>query len=187
MPILTTKQEALHKQVCKDLSRQEGWREFAYPDPLSKLFREYPRLKWGFRPAREIAPPGIRWTDGEPWTVGYGFTQGVTPDSRQSQITSERYLESKVAAMDVTLARVLPALYPNASLVTKGVLINMAFNMGVQGLLGFKNTLAYMKAENWKAAAAGMRKSLWAKQVGRRAKELALRIETQSIEPEHKA
>lgn len=57
------------------------------------------------------------------------------------------------------------------------VLCNMAFNMGLSSLLGFKNTLAAMKAGDYQAAAAGMRASKWAKQVGARAERLAKTME----------
>jgi lysozyme len=50
---------------------------------------------------------------------------------------------------------------------------NMAFNLGVRGLLGFKNTLAAMKAGDYKAAAAGMLASKWASQTKSRATRLA--------------
>lgn len=53
------------------------------------------------------------------------------------------------------------------------VMINMAFNLGVPGLLKFKNTLAMIKAGDYDGAAAGMLKSLWAKQVGNRAVRLS--------------
>jgi lysozyme len=50
---------------------------------------------------------------------------------------------------------------------------NMAFNMGVPKLLGFKNTLAAMKAGDYESAANEMLNSKWATQVGERAKRLA--------------
>lgn len=53
------------------------------------------------------------------------------------------------------------------------VLANMAFNMGVAGLLGFKNTLAAVQSGRYEDAAAGMLASKWAGQVGERAKRLA--------------
>lgn len=53
------------------------------------------------------------------------------------------------------------------------VLANMCFNLGISGLLYFKNTLASMKAGKYNDAADGMLKSLWAKQVGNRAVRLA--------------
>jgi lysozyme len=53
------------------------------------------------------------------------------------------------------------------------VLANMAFNLGVNGLLGFKNTLSVMQAGQYDLAAEGMLTSKWASQVGNRAIRLA--------------
>ena len=63
------------------------------------------------------------------------------------------------------------------------VLLNMAFNLGVDGLLGFKNTLAMLRAAiegygSYARVADGMLNSLWANQVGRRADELARQMRT---------
>jgi len=44
---------------------------------------------------------------------------------------------------------------------------------GGLGLLGFKHTLAFVKAGDWERAANNMLVSRWAKQVGRRAIELS--------------
>jgi lysozyme len=55
----------------------------------------------------------------------------------------------------------------------QGVLLNMAFQMGVDGLLGFKNTLELVKAGRYDAAAAGMMNSKWAVQTPERAQRLA--------------
>jgi len=51
--------------------------------------------------------------------------------------------------------------------------LNMCFNLGLKGLLGFNNTLAFIKAGDWERAANGMLASKWAKQVGMRAIELS--------------
>jgi len=61
--------------------------------------------------------------------------------------------------------------------VRQRVLANMAFNMGVKGLLGFRNTLAAIAAQEYTGAAAGMLASKWAKQVGARAVRLAYMME----------
>lgn len=53
------------------------------------------------------------------------------------------------------------------------VLLNMGFNLGVPGLLKFKNTLAAVRASRYNDAAKGMLASKWARQVGDRAKRLA--------------
>jgi len=67
----------------------------------------------------------------------------------------------------------IPDIYNGLDEVRKSVLLNMCFNLGINGLLGFKNTLAFVKAGDWERAANNMLVSKWAKQVGRRAIELS--------------
>lgn len=55
----------------------------------------------------------------------------------------------------------------------QAVLLMMAFNMGLAGLLTFRETLDHIKNENYKAAAVSMLQSKWANQVGDRAKRLS--------------
>lgn len=57
------------------------------------------------------------------------------------------------------------------------VLLNMAFNMGLRGLLDFKNTLSFVQAKQFRLAASHMLQSKWARQVPARAKELAKQME----------
>lgn len=62
--------------------------------------------------------------------------------------------------------------------VRQGVLLNMAFQMGTAGLLGFKQTLAHVKAGRWTAASVGMLDSKWARQTPERAERLATQMRT---------
>ena len=57
------------------------------------------------------------------------------------------------------------------------VLCNMAFNLGIAGLLKFNNTLKMIQDGKYKEAAEAMRKSLWYRQVGARAERLAVLME----------
>ena len=58
------------------------------------------------------------------------------------------------------------------------VLASMAFNMGIDGLLGFQHMLAAAKAGDFAKAADEMLDSKWAKQVGARAIRLAQMMRT---------
>jgi lysozyme len=60
----------------------------------------------------------------------------------------------------------------------RGVLLSMSFQMGVDGLLGFKNTLKMIEQGNYEAAADGMLNSLWAKQTPARANRMAEQMRT---------
>jgi len=62
--------------------------------------------------------------------------------------------------------------------VRQRVVQNMCFNLGWPRLAKFKDTLTAMKARRWDAAADGMLDSLWARQVGDRAKRLARMMRT---------
>ncbi len=49
--------------------------------------------------------------------------------------------------------------------VRQGVIVNMAFNMGVGGLLGFRHMIAAIERGDYEAAALEMLRSRWAQQV----------------------
>jgi len=66
----------------------------------------------------------------------------------------------------------------NLSPARASVLGNMAFNMGIGGLLQFKQFLAALEAGDYEKAATEMLNSKWAKQVGPRADRLAQQIRT---------
>jgi lysozyme len=60
----------------------------------------------------------------------------------------------------------------------KSVIVDMAFNMGIQGLLGFKHMISAIKAKDFAAASNSMLNSKWHTQVGKRAEELAMIMQT---------
>lgn len=188
IPYLHATETKLMLQVKKDLERHEAFRQYAYPDPLSKLAKKYKGMKWGYVPAMELLAQikDMSEEDGAPWTYGFGFTEGANPESSIDRQRAERKLEEKILEMDKLLSSIL-SWYDRASFVTKTILINMAFNMGVKGLLKFRNTLNYIKQNDYKQAARNMEQSLWYKQVGSRAVELTRRMRTQRIEPQHLA
>jgi lysozyme len=66
-----------------------------------------------------------------------------------------------------------PIAVPLERILRQRVLIDMAFNMGTTGLLGFTGTLARVEQRDYAGAAAGMLASRWASQVGKRATALA--------------
>jgi lysozyme len=57
--------------------------------------------------------------------------------------------------------------------VRKDVVLDMVFNLGLTRFRRFKKTIAAIMAKDWEKAAREMLNSQWAKQVGRRARELA--------------
>ena len=64
----------------------------------------------------------------------------------------------------------------------QNVLLNMAFNLGVSGLLAFKQTLSYVQCAEYNQAATAMLQSTWAKQVGARATRLSNQMRSGEFE-----
>jgi lysozyme len=68
--------------------------------------------------------------------------------------------------------------FQNLDDARRGVLLNMSFQMGVDGLLGFANTLELVRQGKYENAAHAMGQSLWAKQTPERAKRMAEQMRT---------
>lgn len=81
---------------------------------------------------------------------------------------------------DTATQGLLPALpwFPQLDEVRRAVLISMAFQMGVHGVLGFQHTLAAIRDQRWNDAAGGIRASTWYTQTQARAERAARAIET---------
>lgn len=62
--------------------------------------------------------------------------------------------------------------------VRQKVMLDMRFNLGLKGLLGFRATIAALKVKDYNRAAAQMTQSRWYDQVGNRAKRLVSMMRT---------
>lgn len=107
------------------------------------------------------------------WTVGVGRN---VSDRDFSEDEIDLMLRNDINLIIAQLDKNLP-WWRDMNDVRQNVLINMCF-MGIGKVLGFKNTLASMRDGEYTAAAIGMLDSLWAKQVGDRAKRLATMMRT---------
>lgn len=106
------------------------------------------------------------------WTIGVGR---LIDKRRGGGVTHEEamyLLRNDVAKVAAELDSKLP-WWRSLSEPRQRVLLNMGFNLGVAGLLKFKNTLAAIERGDYEAAARGMLASLWARQIGARAQRLA--------------
>lgn len=128
----------------------EGFKTEAYPDPL---------------------------TGGAPWTIGVGHTG---PEVHQGLVWTPQQVN---AALDADISeKTLQCIasfpwFGRLNEPRQAVLIGMCFQLGMKGLLGFKNTLAAVRDERWANAAEGMRQSLWGKQTPKRVNRLAHQME----------
>lgn len=71
--------------------------------------------------------------------------------------------------------------------VRQEALVDMAFNLGIAGVFGFRRMIASLTAGDYAAAAGHALDSAWARQVGSRARELAEMIaKGESYVPNHR-
>lgn len=116
---------------------------------------------------RSAYPDSLGWL-----TIGVGRLIDARKGGGLSDDEIDFLLRNDVVKVRAELDVALP-WWRGLDPVRQRVLQNMAFNLGIPGLLTFKNTLAAMKAGDWDRAAAGMLASKWASQVGERATRLA--------------
>jgi len=107
-------------------------------------------------------------------TIGIGRN---LDDKGISESEARVLLQNDIAEFDKQVGAALPWTSDMDS-IRYAVLVNMAFNLGIRGLLGFKNALEAMRSEDWPKAAVEMLDSNWANQVGDRALRLAKQMAT---------
>lgn len=102
-------------------------------------------------------------------TIGIGRN---LDDVGISEAEAEYLLQQDIDRTMADMDRLMP-WWRGLDDTRKRVLINMGFNLGVPGLMKFKNTLAAVKEGRYTDAADGMLDSLWARQTKGRAIRLA--------------
>ena len=143
-------------RLIEDLKRDEGLRLHAYPDPR---------------------------TGAQPWTCGYGATgPEVGPHTVWTLAQAEAALARRVNEIEAELDRTI-VWWRRLDDARQDVLVNMAYNLGVQGLLAFEAVLADAKAGRYARAADAMLRSAWAREVGVRARRLADQMRAAPLAP----
>jgi len=103
--------------------------------------------------------------------VGRNLTDvGISPNEAMVLLSND--LDHAIADL-----RTFP-WFDGLSRVRQRALIDMRLNLGPRGFRTFTNTIAHIAAGRYTSAAAGMRASKWARQTGRRARRLAIMMET---------
>lgn len=113
------------------------------------------------------------------WTIGIGRNLS---DKGLTKVEALILLDNDIFEAQRDLEKYLPW----ASTLDDAryrVLVDMTFNMGIHGLLGFKRMLAALERGDYETAAAEMESSKWAEQVGRRAHRLALWMRSGKVTP----
>jgi len=106
------------------------------------------------------------------WTIGVGRLidkrkgGGISKDESDYLLTND--INSRLADLNAKLPWFNTLNDPR-----KAVLLNMSFQLGMAGLLNFRNTLNKIQDGDFGGAADNMLKSKWAEQTPKRAQEMA--------------
>lgn len=137
----------IKKTVRSMLISEEGWRNKAYPDPLTK---------------------------GPPWTVGVGH---CGPEVHEGLYWSDdkisETLDADIARATVECQSRFAPWFQHLNDARQAVLIGMIFQMGLTRVLGFRRALVAMKAGDFAQAGVEMLDSDWARQTPSRARRMA--------------
>lgn len=105
-------------------------------------------------------------------TIGWGFLIDERKRGRLPVPVAHYWLAYELDQIQDRLDAVLPWL-DNAPDTIRRALVNMAYQLGVSGLLKFRKTLALLEIGKYQDAAEESLRSRWAEQTPNRAKEVA--------------
>ena len=129
--------------LLKELEQEEGYRDILYDDKTGKKLKSGDTIL------------------GNP-TVGIGWNvSGKSLSLDRARIILSWFVLDAYQE----LVKALPWVTDHGSDVQLA-LVDLCFNMGIDKLLTFKNTLSLIRQRKYKEAADALDKSLWAKQVG---------------------
>jgi lysozyme len=149
---------------AKDIGAYEACRLHAYADPDSPL-GEALRLPLAERPL------GWEHLSGAPWTVGYGQTgPTVGPNTVVTQEEADDFLAQRIQTIQRQFDLAIP-WWRSLNDARQDVFVNLAYNLGVHGLLEWEHFLLAVKLGHWDTARIEMvglpgQPDKWALQVG---------------------
>lgn len=107
-------------------------------------------------------------------TVGFGRCLDTNPLTRDEALY---LMQGPLTAARTDLVTSF-AWFPILDAIRQAVLMDLCYNIGIAGVLGFKKMISAMAAGDYDSAAAELMNSQYATQVGSRAKELAQMLKT---------
>jgi lysozyme len=106
--------------------------------------------------------------------VGHNLTAKGLPDSLIDALLNIDLADANSGAEKLSV-------YDKLDAIRQTVLVDMVFNMGFEDVQKFVNTLSAINRRDYESAATNMLNSVWAKEVGSRAVELAEIMRTGQI------
>ena len=111
------------------------------------------------------------------WTIGVGRLIDERRGGGLKPHEIDYLLRNDIDERIDELTRRLP-WFQNLDDARRGVLLNMSFQLGVNGLMAFKNTLRFVESGEYESAARNMLLSTWADQTPARSKRRAEQMRT---------
>lgn len=111
------------------------------------------------------------------WTIGVGRLIDARKGGKLRDDEIAYLLNNDIEDRINALNKRLP-WFQDLDDARKGVLLNMAFQLGTEGLLGFERTLSLIRDGKYDNAAHAMLQSKWAKQTPARAARMAEQMRT---------
>lgn len=111
------------------------------------------------------------------WTIGVGHLIDKRKQGSIPNFIIEALLEYDIDEKSKELDKIIP-FWRNLDALRQRVLLNMAFNLGVGNLMGFKRFLQALRDSDYTLASIEMMDSKWARQVGKRAERLSKMMRT---------
>lgn len=150
---------------------EEGWNAKPYIDTEG-----YPTIGYGFKIGPKLhGSPAVQqdtltryYTFTLPREAGDAWLRCIIESTITRMLENNRIAAALAACAEPRGSADFDPSNPRAA-----VLISMAYQMGVEGLAGFRNTLLSIANRDWFQAETGMLKSRWANQTPNRARRHA--------------
>jgi lysozyme len=146
-------------ELIQSIKKHEGFNKYPYIDPIVAA---YPELVGISEEEMDLIK---KYFDKLRVTFGIGFTFITMSEA-------DMVLQNRINTIKLELQNKLD-YFDALPKTVQNVLIEMAYQLGVNGLLKFKNTLEYCKVGEYSKMAKEMLRSKWAEQTPTRAKELS--------------
>ncbi|BFU77174.1 glycoside hydrolase family protein [Arcobacter sp. 15-2] len=144
--------------IVMSIEKHEGFSSKPYIDPLVK----------NKIPKKHLKIIEKYW-DNLNITIGHGRCLQTNP---LTKLDSEYLITFEVETIFSDLIKEL-LFFNDLPIYVQNVLIEMAYQLGMNGLFKFKKTLEHIENQDFKSASIEMLNSKWAKQTPKRAKTLS--------------
>ena len=119
----------------------------------------------------------VSFWDLQQWTWGYGTKApsgpGLPISQEDAEVELDKYVDVAITGFKILFSGITTEINDTR----QHALVNMIYNLGVRGVSNFKNMMQAIRVGDWKAAADHARKSLWYRQVTRRARRICRELE----------